>query len=167
MWKIRHDPDSAAEGATPRRAHVRVLYDENGKDYYLWVDTHGTLPAFLLRTMARAAKRGLQLADSGGFLAMILEPAVTYARENFPRFVRELKDFVRFPSVSAQPQQARARPRMCAFWLAAHLKQIGMEQVQVVLTKGHPVVLCPWLHVAGPGPPYSFTGITTCNLRTR
>jgi len=34
--EIRHDPKS------PRRAGVVVLYDESGKDYYIWVDEQGT-----------------------------------------------------------------------------------------------------------------------------
>ena len=79
---------------------------------------------------------------------MIIDPSISYARENFPRFVRELKDFVRFPSVSAQPQHADD-VRECARWLGAHLKQIGVEQVQIVATKGHPVVLGQWCHLPG------------------
>src|SRR5262245_22808113 len=35
--EIRHDPKS------PRRAGVLVLYDESGKDYYLWVDEQDVL----------------------------------------------------------------------------------------------------------------------------
>jgi N-formylglutamate amidohydrolase len=35
---IRHDPGSAGELAAPGRAGVLGLYDENGNDYYLWVD---------------------------------------------------------------------------------------------------------------------------------
>ena len=79
---------------------------------------------------------------------MIIDPSISYARESFPRFVRELKDFVRFPSVSAQPQHA-GDVRECAKWLGAHLKQIGVEQVQIVATKGHPIVLGQWCHLPG------------------
>jgi N-formylglutamate amidohydrolase len=35
--EIRHD------AATPRRAGVLVLYDEDGRDHYLWVDNRGNL----------------------------------------------------------------------------------------------------------------------------
>jgi N-formylglutamate amidohydrolase len=35
--ELRHDPTS------PRRAGVLVLYDESGKDYFLWVDNQGVL----------------------------------------------------------------------------------------------------------------------------
>jgi N-formylglutamate amidohydrolase len=32
-----------ADSSSPRRAGVLVLYDENGKDHFLWVDTQGVL----------------------------------------------------------------------------------------------------------------------------
>ena len=42
-----------------------------------------------------------------------------YARTERARFVGELKEFVRFPSVSAEPERA-PDVRKCAEWLAAH-----------------------------------------------
>jgi acetylornithine deacetylase/succinyl-diaminopimelate desuccinylase-like protein len=68
-----------------------------------------------------------------------------YARPNRLRFVEELKDFVRFPSVSAQPGHAEDVQK-CAAWLAAHLRSIGMEHVEVIPTKGHPIVYARWTH---------------------
>lgn len=41
--EIRHDPGATGEPAAPSRAGILVLYDENGRDYYLWVDTQGKL----------------------------------------------------------------------------------------------------------------------------
>jgi acetylornithine deacetylase/succinyl-diaminopimelate desuccinylase-like protein len=79
---------------------------------------------------------------------MIIDPSVIYVRENFRRFVRELKDFIRFPSVSAQPQHA-SDVRACARWLGAHLKQIGIEQVQMVETAGYPIIFGRWCHLPG------------------
>jgi acetylornithine deacetylase/succinyl-diaminopimelate desuccinylase-like protein len=74
--------------------------------------------------------------------------AVSYARRHRPRFVAELKDFVRFPSVSNQPQHARDL-RKCAAWLATHLRSIGMEQVRILLTRRHPIVYAAWQHARG------------------
>jgi acetylornithine deacetylase/succinyl-diaminopimelate desuccinylase-like protein len=74
--------------------------------------------------------------------------AVAYARRNRPRFVAELKEFVRFPSVSNQPKHARDL-RRCAAWLAAHLHRVGLENVQVVPTNRHPIVYATWLHAPG------------------
>lgn len=71
--------------------------------------------------------------------------AVAYARRNRPRFVAELKEFVRFPSVSNQPKHARDL-RRCAAWLAAHLLRVGLENVQVVPTHRHPIIYATWLH---------------------
>jgi len=65
--------------------------------------------------------------------------AIAYARKHHPRFIEELKQFVRFPSVSNQPRHARDLHR-CAVWLAGHLRRIGMEQVQIIPTGHHPIV---------------------------
>lgn len=67
-----------------------------------------------------------------------------FARLHRSRFVTELKDFIRFPSVSAQPRHADDLKK-CAAWLANHLRRIGMHQVQVLPTKGHPLVYAEWL----------------------
>jgi acetylornithine deacetylase/succinyl-diaminopimelate desuccinylase-like protein len=64
------------------------------------------------------------------------------------RFVAELKEFVRFPSISAQPRHA-ADLRRCARWLAGHLRRIGLEHVRVVSTARHPIVYADWLHAPG------------------
>jgi hypothetical protein len=41
--ELRHDSGATGEFAAPRRAGVLVLCDENGRDYYLWVDIQGKL----------------------------------------------------------------------------------------------------------------------------
>jgi acetylornithine deacetylase/succinyl-diaminopimelate desuccinylase-like protein len=59
------------------------------------------------------------------------------------RFLNELKDFVRFPSISAQPRHA-SDVRQCAHWLANHLRQLRPEHVHIVSTKRHPLVHAAW-----------------------
>jgi len=71
-----------------------------------------------------------------------------YAQAHSERFVNELKDFIRFPSVSAQPQHADALKK-CAAWLAGHLRRIGMERVRVLPTRGHPIVYAVWQRASG------------------
>ena len=71
--------------------------------------------------------------------------ALKYSRSRRAKFVAELKEFVRFPSVSNQPKHARDL-RRCAAWLANHLRQIGLENVRVVPTRGHPIVYGSWQH---------------------
>jgi acetylornithine deacetylase/succinyl-diaminopimelate desuccinylase-like protein len=68
-----------------------------------------------------------------------MEAIVQYLKENQQRFVKELCDYVRFPSVSAQPGHAPDM-RACAQWVVKHCQQIGME-AELCPTEGHPIVL--------------------------
>lgn len=73
---------------------------------------------------------------------------LAYAHANRARFVAELTEFVRFPSVSARPGNAGDIFR-CAEWLADHLRGIGMQRVTVIPTLGHPLVYAEWLEAPG------------------
>jgi len=66
-----------------------------------------------------------------------------YARSRRPKFISELKEFLRFPSVSSQPQRAEDS-RRCATWLARHLEGIGLERVRIIRTRGNPIVYASW-----------------------
>jgi acetylornithine deacetylase/succinyl-diaminopimelate desuccinylase-like protein len=66
-------------------------------------------------------------------------------RNNRQRFVEELKEFIRIPSVSSQPKHAPDVKR-CAEWLANRLRQIGLENVRVIKTPRHPIIYADWLH---------------------
>ena len=74
--------------------------------------------------------------------------AVSYARENQKRFVEELKDLLRIPSVSTA-QEHKSDVLKAAHFVADELKRIGFEHVQVIPTSGHPLVYADWLHAAG------------------
>jgi acetylornithine deacetylase/succinyl-diaminopimelate desuccinylase-like protein len=74
-------------------------------------------------------------------------PAVAFAQANHPRFLEELKELLRIPSISTLPEHA-ADCRKTAEKLAAELKRIGMENVRLIETKGHPLVYADWLHAA-------------------
>ncbi|MEO8426638.1 MAG: M20/M25/M40 family metallo-hydrolase, partial [Verrucomicrobiota bacterium] len=71
-----------------------------------------------------------------------------YLRKNEPRFIRELCEYLRFPSVSAQPKH-RADLAACAQWLVRHCQEIGL-QTRLCPTQGNPVILArtPRLHSA-------------------
>jgi acetylornithine deacetylase/succinyl-diaminopimelate desuccinylase-like protein len=71
--------------------------------------------------------------------------ALRYARNRRGDFISELKEFLRFASVSSQPQQ-RMDVKKCAHWLARHLQGIGLERVRVIPTRGNPIVYASWLH---------------------
>jgi acetylornithine deacetylase/succinyl-diaminopimelate desuccinylase-like protein len=69
--------------------------------------------------------------------------AIGYARQNHPRFLAELKAFIRFPSVSSQ-SECSDDVRECACWLARHLQQAGLDHVRVIHTRGNPIVFGKW-----------------------
>ena len=68
-----------------------------------------------------------------------MDSLLDYLTRNQKRFVDELCDYVRFPSVSAQPQH-RKDMKACAEWLVKHCRQIGLE-ARLCSTPGHPVVM--------------------------
>jgi acetylornithine deacetylase/succinyl-diaminopimelate desuccinylase-like protein len=75
---------------------------------------------------------------------MSLTPsALAYARANRTRFLGDLMAFVRYPSVSTQPNHA-SDVNACAEWLVKYLQRIGLEQAQTVPTKRHPIVYAHW-----------------------
>ncbi len=76
-------------------------------------------------------------------------PALTYARQNAPRFLEELKALLRIPSVSTEPEH-RGDVRHLAELLAAELTRIGLEHVELIENaSGHPLVYADWLHAPG------------------
>jgi acetylornithine deacetylase/succinyl-diaminopimelate desuccinylase-like protein len=75
-------------------------------------------------------------------------PAVAFATQNHSRFVSELKDILRIPSISTLPEH-KDDCRRAAQFLASELKRIGIENVRLIETEGHPLVYGNWLHAAG------------------
>ncbi len=71
-----------------------------------------------------------------------------YLAENRDRFLAELLDFVRIPSVSSLPEHAGDVQR-AAEWVATRLQAADIEGVQILATGGHPVVYGEWLHAPG------------------
>ncbi len=67
------------------------------------------------------------------------------------RFVSELLDFVRIPSVSASADYVDD-VRRAGEWVVQRITAAGMENVRLMETGGHPVVYADWLH-AGAGKP--------------
>jgi len=72
----------------------------------------------------------------------------TYLEANRSRFIDELLDFLRIPSISALPEHACDVQR-AAEWVANRLKAAGIEGVRILPTGGHPVVYGEWLHASG------------------
>jgi len=74
--------------------------------------------------------------------------ALSYARAGRKKFVSELTEFLRFPSVSSQPERA-GDVKKCATWLARHLQRIGLDHVRVIPTRGNPIVYASWRRAPG------------------
>src|SRR5438045_3204663 len=68
-----------------------------------------------------------------------MQAVIDFLKQNESRFVTELCDYVRFPSISAQPQH-RDDMKSCAEWVVKQCEQIGL-QAQLCTTEGHPIVL--------------------------
>jgi acetylornithine deacetylase/succinyl-diaminopimelate desuccinylase-like protein len=81
-----------------------------------------------------------------------MDKVLDYLRENQERFIGELCELVRFPSVSAQPQH-KGDIEACARWLVAHCQGIGL-QARLCPTQGSPVVVAQTPRSSGAGRPH-------------
>ncbi len=68
-----------------------------------------------------------------------MKATASYITINKDRFLNELLDLLRIPSVSADPAYAKDVHRS-AEYIADQLKKIGLEQVEVCQTAGYPIV---------------------------
>lgn len=82
-----------------------------------------------------------------------LEQALAFAQAHTAENLAQLNDFLRIPSVSTQPEHAADVAR-AAEWLAADMRHIGLENVEVIAsTVGrHPLVYADWLHAGESAP---------------
>jgi len=65
--------------------------------------------------------------------------AIQYAHKNQERFLDLLKEIVAIPSVSTDPERV-GDVRRAAEWVADRLRRLGVDQLQIMPTGGHPVV---------------------------
>jgi acetylornithine deacetylase/succinyl-diaminopimelate desuccinylase-like protein len=77
-----------------------------------------------------------------------MEEAIAYIDANRERFVEELVDWVRIPSVSSDPQHVPDL-RRSAEHLAERLRALRAGRVEVWPTPGHPAVFAEWLGAPG------------------
>ncbi len=74
----------------------------------------------------------------------------TYLDDNQDRFLEELFEFLRIPSISSLPEHAGDVVR-AGEWVAARLQRLGIDNVEIFPTAGHPVVYGD--HLQAPGRP--------------
>ena len=78
-----------------------------------------------------------------------MQAVIRYLKQNQARFIDELCEYIRFPSVSAQPQH-RQDLHACAKWVANHCRWIGLE-ARLCPTLGHPIIVARTPRTTGAG----------------
>lgn len=69
---------------------------------------------------------------------------IDFINSNNERFIEELKEFLRIPSISNNPDH-KPDMQVCSKWLANHIESIGFEKVEVYNTPGHPIVYAEYM----------------------
>lgn len=79
------------------------------------------------------------------------DAALSEARSRRAVHLDHLQEFLRIPSISTLPE-AQRDIEAAAHWVADRMRQIGLEQVEVASTAGHPVVYGQWLGAGADAP---------------
>jgi acetylornithine deacetylase/succinyl-diaminopimelate desuccinylase-like protein len=64
---------------------------------------------------------------------------LSFIDQNKSRYEDELKDFLRIPSISTSPEH-KGEVRRCAEWVRDEMQRIGLHNIRIMETAGHPVV---------------------------
>ncbi|TES51550.1 dipeptidase [Halalkalibacterium halodurans] len=72
----------------------------------------------------------------------------TYLEQKREEHLDELKQLLAIPSVSALSEH-KEDVRKAAAWFVDTLQKAGLEHVEMIETKGHPLVYADWLHAKG------------------
>ncbi len=81
---------------------------------------------------------------SNGHHTHDVHEALGFVERRKERFLEELKDLLRIPSISTLPAHKKDMRRAAKF-VAAQLASIGLKKVKVIKTDGHPLVYGEWL----------------------
>ena len=77
-----------------------------------------------------------------------MNKVIDFINTNRDRYLGELKTYLAIPSISALPQH-KDDVRKAAQWTADELTRVGLENVRLEETPGHPIVYGEWLHAEG------------------
>lgn len=72
----------------------------------------------------------------------------SFVSSNSGRFLEELNQFLRIPSISTSPEHV-SDVAAAAEFVASSLKTAGLENVEIIPTERHPLVYADWLHAPG------------------
>ncbi|MCB0213851.1 MAG: M20/M25/M40 family metallo-hydrolase, partial [Anaerolineae bacterium] len=79
------------------------------------------------------------------------DQALNYAQIHQSETLDALKAFLSIPSISMLPEHGKDM-QLAALWLVDKLNSIGLHNVKIMTTPGHPIVYADWLE-AGPDVP--------------
>ncbi len=77
-----------------------------------------------------------------------MKKVIDFVKANNNRYIEELKDYLRIPSISTLPAHKKDM-KTCANFVAKKLKEAGMKNVKLIPTKGNPLVYGEWLGAPG------------------
>jgi acetylornithine deacetylase/succinyl-diaminopimelate desuccinylase-like protein len=77
-----------------------------------------------------------------------METILSFIEAHRERFLSELSELLGIPSVSSQSDRKPEMQR-AAEWLKSHMTGIGLRNVRIMETAGHPVVYADWLGAPG------------------
>lgn len=77
-----------------------------------------------------------------------MKEVIDYIDSNYERYLDELKEFLKIPSISTLPEHGKDMQQAAEF-VAEKLKQAGMNKVEIFQTEGHPLVYAEWLGAPG------------------
>jgi len=74
-----------------------------------------------------------------------MEKVIDYIEKNKNRFVEELIELLKIPSISNDPEKKQDM-KTCSEWVENQMNNIGLENVKIFQTDGHPIVYGDWLN---------------------
>ncbi|MDQ3194647.1 MAG: dipeptidase [Bacteroidota bacterium] len=74
-----------------------------------------------------------------------MDNIVKYINQNKEKFIDELKVFLEIPSISTNPEN-KNNVVACSKYVEKELKAIGLENVKIYETPGHPIAYGDWLN---------------------
>ncbi|GMU96655.1 dipeptidase [Ignavibacterium album] len=77
-----------------------------------------------------------------------MKEVIDFIDSNYDKYIEELKEFLKIPSISTLPEHSRDMQTAAAF-VADKLKAAGMNKVEIFQTEGHPLVYAEWLGAPG------------------
>jgi acetylornithine deacetylase/succinyl-diaminopimelate desuccinylase-like protein len=77
-----------------------------------------------------------------------VEPLQQFINREQARFLAEVSEWLRIPSISSLPDHREDVARSAQF-LAQHLETLGADKVEIWPTPGHPAVFATWKHAPG------------------